>query len=510
MAAISNFTGVEVSTLVLRLLPIELFFVSVLCLFLAGRFFSRSRWGGASLVTLTFFFGSLTHFVQSRVSLQPYRVGSDLFSNQMILHPYLSPSYLFGLPLFTLLAVLIGAEASREVRDWRVRMRPLAVILLLLIPLAYAKATTLPVMILGLGGAFVLDSLLRKRANLVFAFLCAVCGALYLLIETPVRGYYDVPGYIKLAPMDFYKKTQMFKQKLLIDAFGFWGTKVPRWGFYAIMIFGYAPVTSFGSLLWLKDKVREKWARKARKLSDLLSVQEVWLLCLAGLTWIMILLINHGPGQWYFLAYAVIPFGILATMGLVPLLNSLKRPNLRNAIATGILLVLTCAALMSTRHQMRHPTMTVDTLKNRYGGFPLIEPVLLEGLRWMRSHLKPNVIVAVNFNDYDAPDRTRYWYYSSFSERRFFMEGTYNTVGQVLRDHGVIKTKDSPYQDRHELLKRVFEQGDSEALDVMKKDFHVTHLLLDRHWRDLKLFAPDRLKLKAIYTSDRIALYEIP
>jgi hypothetical protein len=106
-----------------------------------------------------------------------------------------------------------------------------------------------------------------------------------------------------------------------------------------------------------------------------------------------------------------------------------------------------------------------------------LTPGLQRALAWIREHTPSDAVIAVNNQFSDAhrqsPD---YYYYSAFGERRIFIEGWQDTIPAAdLSDPRI-----TPFPDRLRLNDAVFYAADPRALKIIRRDFGVRYLLVDR------------------------------
>ena len=505
MAAASIVTGVEAGTILLRLFPAELLVLWVFCLFWAGYELAGGVIGGALVVLLTIFVRSLSGIFQMLVGYVTYRWNGettcyylwDFFRDQMLSHPYLSPSLLFGMPIFIVTMVLTARQLRAAVLDKRVA----GLLVFYFIGGAFAKATILPVLMLGLGGTLaVYFSLTRKTpGTLVFSLLAA--AVVYVAVKPFVLGLYSVDGYVAVKPFDFIFATSFWKimlgyiqRNLPLQLMWLWKS-----GLFLLTFFGYAPVAILGFLLWLV------WAVKSRQ-RDLVSL---WLVNLFLMTFLLIMAIRYGPGQWYFWAYAFIAFVVLASRGLIAFYARRPFGKWYYVIHAGIVFFAVLGAF-TTFYKCFFPVINEEYCRNRYGAQPLLTKPLLEGLRWLRGHTGVNDIIAVNFNDYPQPEKEKYWYYSAFSERRIFLEGTYNTKEQV--DWNYIYHQDPghiPFADRRRLLDDFFSRGRDDALAVLARRYGVRYVFVDKRWRPRDSAPLDSEGLIRVFSSPQVDIFKI-
>ena len=152
-AAVSWATGIEPATLLYRLFALPMFVVFVLLTAVTARRLTGG-WGSGPVAVAVAMFGSVA---------APYRwADGSVFDTQTLLTTWMSPTNLFGLALFAaailMFVDLLQADSQAPRTRW-------LVIGLLVFGVAGAKATLLPLLIVGLATVLVGDVISRRRLH---------------------------------------------------------------------------------------------------------------------------------------------------------------------------------------------------------------------------------------------------------------------------------------------------------------------------------------------------------
>jgi hypothetical protein len=173
-AAIAQVTGVPLDLVFLRWLPImAVLLLALEVAWLTGRASGGSPWIAPAAVALTLF--------ASELDVDPDRAYP--FLGLFFTNIPLSPTFAFGLPVFVAAAgMIVGILARRA----PVERGAWVVLGLLLAGAMGAKATTLPVMLVGLGlflfARLLLDRVLDRRAVAVLALTFVTFVAVYVAL----------------------------------------------------------------------------------------------------------------------------------------------------------------------------------------------------------------------------------------------------------------------------------------------------------------------------------------
>lgn len=507
IATSSSVTGIELSKILLRLFPLELYFLWAMTLCWAGRELV-GKFAGLITVSLVLLIGSLSGLFAinsaRKIGLEPL-YADDLFFNHISWAAFQSPGFLVGIVLFVALIVLI-AEVIRKHGDYE--KAKILMIILFITASAFAKSVLMPILIMGVFGVLTWQGLVKHKLNtsmgIIFLLMCIV----YIVVKGYTHSIYV--NFVKFAPLkllfdiDINSVIMYYAQKYSPGLL--WLVKIALPPF---VIFGYAPLSIFGLALFVIY-------RKLR-----LSGEEIWLMSLYLGSFLIAMLFALNGGEWGFLGYGSVPLAIISTKGLVELFKSGAKSN-RRILLQFMVLILFVSGLTTTIVKCIFPTINRHYYAKRYGDRPLLSAGLLKGLRWLRSNTASDAVITVNFTQdlwkgkkawyySEFSEREKYFYYSAFSERRFFLEGTFPTpqfhqwANNFKEDAGHI-----PFIERRELLNSFFDKKDRNALIEMRDKFNVSYLLVDRR-RDINewLVSFDDKLVRKAYANADVDIYRI-
>ena len=524
MAAVSQVTGIEPSTLLFRLVPAWLIVLVTLQVVGLGRELCRTVWIGPVAAALVLGVGEL--------DLDPER--TDVAAGVFFIDLFYSPTFLFGIPLFlaatTLLLPALSGRRGPGTGTW-------LLLGILLFVCGGAKASILPIFL----GALVLWlgwSWLRER-SLLRSALTALCLSLSAFILTYALLYtgggsagfsYEVFGF-----------TQFTVIEELIDP----ATRSPVGDVLLIgatgVLAGAANVLPTLGIIWLLAKRRLR-----------VRPGEAWLLALFATSLGAFFVLNDGAlGQAYFLHYGYITGCVLSAQGLLLFFErcaqTWERPGAvlgrlvalglaagcvaalvlyvggpdkaglgRLGVGYGIAAVAVAALALWARHAAAGRTAATGagvalllTITLGLLDTPLDEGVtvarqlnanhrlhlgdertgprgltgeLYEGLRWVRRHSEKDDTIAVNNHAIDAAGLdSRYYYYTAFTERRAFLQSWHYTIdSQDIGYERVARGEEIPFPRLRELNAAVFDRGSPPALETLTSDYGVDFLLVDR------------------------------
>jgi hypothetical protein len=525
MASVSQVTGIEPAVLVLRLVPASLFVLLALGVVAIGRRLGRSPWIGPLAAALVLLVGEL--------DLDPERaspIGNNFFENL-----YLSPTFLFGVPLFlAVTALLLEFLASRR----RPRLREWILLAVLLFACGGAKASILPVLLGGLV-LWIAWSWWRERGlsrNAVVATALALAGFLvsYALLYSGsggrgfslgIFGFTDYTvvdqlispsGWLGDAALTMVSGVlgavaivlpalgilwvirarpgldsgQAWLLALFLTSLvGFCFVSQPGLSQAYILHYGYIAgcVLSAQGILLFLARHRPEWKRPRATLAALLCV------ALAGGVIAAAAIYQRGPGEAG-LGRLALGYGIAALVicALALWAGRSARGRMTSSVAgfgAGVALLLTISiGLLNTPLDVGVPV--VDKLKAGEKLYPPDDPALSRGLspglyvglRWVRDHSGKDDVIAVNNHSLDAGGLdSRYFYYTAFTERRAFLESwLYTPEAQKLGYDRVANGEVTAYPARQALNRAVFDTADAGALRELRDDYGVDLLLVDR------------------------------
>lgn len=515
IAAAAQVTGVSVPVVGLRLDYVPTIVVLGCQLLAAGRYFSRSAATGVIAIAVLFLLGPLDLTTTTLTN------GSPL-SDNVVIHLWDSWTFPFGLMFLLALLYLIAERLqantgqSRDLGSW-------ALIALLMIGASGAKATVLPVILVGTGILGVMHVLRRRTmpvtAITVVALGVAIFAVTYLIV------YNDSAPYTKVAPLawlgnsapvifaNLIRHTQVRAIVLpLAYAAGFVGTMLPLAGMlymlrrqhrHRLSAFSL-PICVFvagvlitalvhhvsGSELYFQDTgyaagcivaaegLRLAWLDAGHSLP---FSRRAAVVGVAGWVALLIVVVKVtspvvATPEATVVRYAGITAAAVAFVVAWALaLRALHRPA-RGVIAVGLIPALAAAGLSSPL--IFYPTARrVLTSASITSGPVVLAPGTLTALYWLRDHSSVNAVFAVNNHWVDAARTSgKFYYYTAFSGRQAFIE-PYNPY-PIPPGPGTAAGANFIY--RQALNDAVFTKADASALRIMTGQYGVRFLFVDR------------------------------
>jgi hypothetical protein len=522
VAATSQVTGVPLPVVLFRLWPVPLVVLACLQLCVFGATVGRRLWAGPIVAGLV--------LLGSELNLDPhtgYKFANELSDDIIAISPSFLLGLVFFLPALTLLCELLAERPARP--------RTMALLGLLLIGCAGAKATILPVLVGGLG-LFVAWRAARRR-EVHRPMLAALCltGLVYalsdILIYNAAGGYglaLDPPGAVRQMP-----------------ALGVFAHGLPD----GVAVVGWAAAVILGlaGAYWLLLLGAVQAGRR-----DAATPLRTGLLVCVALVGAgpFLLFTHHGFSQVFFMQYGLVAVAPLAADALVWIWSELRAragtarlavlaggwlvaigvaafavprwldasTARQNGLFSTVDLVLAgLAALVLGRLALRRrrvrgiwlyaagaltlialaakPLTTVSPAVTRVAaGQPLYSQTgnaltagLAHGLAWVRDHTERHAVVAVNnYRDWslywDSGSRTpNDYYYTALGERRTFLEGwVYAQRAFDIGESDVFAGHKVPFPQRLALNEAIFQQADRRAYEYVVRRWHVRYLLVDR------------------------------
>ena len=516
MAAASNVTGVSIPVIALRLDYIPTILVITCELLALGRLLTRAAWTGAAAVIILFLMGPLDLIASSN---------GTPFGDNVLTHLWDSWTFPFGLMFFLALLYLIterlraGTWRSREdIGSW-------VLITLTMIGASGAKATVLPVIIVGVV-LYVGIHVLTRRSAPMNALLIAALGIVVFIATYRVIYAGSAPNLI-LTPLTWLKGTppvvfaelihhELLRRILLPFAYaaGLAGVLLPLAGALYLLRRLHRPVIaalrlplcmlvagvlitsavhqSSYSELYFEDMgyvagalvaaagLRLAWLDMGGPIAvSRRAVIVVFAICLVVLLGV-VKFTSHDvftPESMARLYFALAAAGLVILV-LSALVLRAGYGSASGALALG-LIPLTAAAVLTS------PLLVYPTVRKIASGVPVTTttPVLVPGLvvalHWLRDHTPDSAVVAVN-NHWIDEGRTnaKYYYYTAFSERQVFIEA-YDPIRDGITP-GISTPTATIFAYRQHLNDDLFDNADPAALHTMTQDFGVRYPFVDR------------------------------
>jgi hypothetical protein len=469
IAAINQVTGINLSTITLRLYPMPMVIEVALLITALGRRFWSSTWVGLAAVLVALMVGPFDPWP---------RPPSEFFT-----HIFESGSYGYGLIFFLALSYLLLEQVTGAAGP-RVR---LVLIAILSVAAAGAKSSVLPV----LGGTMLIVLAVtafrerrmpwRERAGtLRTAAATAVVGV--VAIGARLVLYPTASGELEIKPVGDVQN--LYPAKLFEDA-----VHVPepvRWLAIAVVTAPAYVKLLLPLLPGLYFALRSPEIR-GRAVTWWLLASLATSLFFYSFFW------QQSGSQVYFLYYGYVAGAVVSAQGLAMLWRS-RFGDVRVSTAQGCIL----AALVLLPWAVDGPLgsrlgePTAPKIYQKLDGIPTYDRTsreltrgMYDGYRWIAQNTPTDAVLATNNRWLDkGRSDARFFYASAFAERRTLLEGRYGipsggydlpSQAQVIEHRGK-----GLYGDRAEALLTIFALGDPAARDLAKRRWHVTHLVIDR------------------------------
>ncbi len=550
MAAATQITGIDLPLVYFRLFPLPVVVLSVLLFVTAGRAFSRSAWVGLAAAGLTFFVADLQ--LQTTASFPP-------FFGVFIRLSSLSPSALFGLPVFLALVIVVGeAVASRErlsPGDW-------AVVAILAAAATNSKVVILP-LLLGALGLFAAGRALAARSwpRREIGAGAILLVALLITYMSQYRGHSSGLGASAFGTTGEMPAVVSLKQ--------YFGSLLSLSTGSALLV-GAGAVVGLAGLMGPQLAGLAWTARLRRRYA--IAPAAWWLAAVLAAAILIVLFADSSNGaQLYFLIYGLAAGWLLAADGLrrawrarpsefsggwgrpaalgigwaVALVAVMRAPLDLDLFAgsqsqaqtylfwyVGLALTLAALALAARRVCPARAgwsmgafltvallvvgvigtvsNIVVPALQGRpapqeaMASQSTLTPGRLAALDWIRDHTPTGAVLAVNNSD---PFNFQY---AAFAERRVFLEG-WGYSRQALDDNAPTFLPNGPstvFPDRYALNARAF-AGDTGALSKLANDYGVRYLVVDSSGGVAVDAAALARAARPVYHSPEVTIYKI-
>jgi hypothetical protein len=522
IAAINQVTGVPLATVVFRLLPTTMFLLAATQLWALGRCVGRSRWIGPLAAILL--------LVTQDINLDPIR--SQVFHIDPFTQFPLSPSFAFGVPFFLGALILIhvslvplsaevigrarggtaawlamvgimsaGAAASKSFAAfdlvgglglywlWLVatgrRSRRLmcclaisaaAILAIYFLMIAGGGSATLgvkPLNFLHEGDTLARATSLAKRIvgpSLYWLVLAAGGGVLAVCLLAPLLG----AGWLIWRERGVSDSTAMLTAVFVVGLGAYVLLGAPGGVEGVFLVYGYialVPVAAKGLVVLWNETPRQARRGMLRACSASLLLG----LAIAALTPVLDL---SGTARDVLLGLA---YGSIAAV-IVLAVRRLQGHYAESLASRPTRLVACCIPLLGALTLVKPLTLAGSGVLKTIAGertsaadsptdYGMTAP-LFRGLLWVRAHTSPCDVLAVsNHFDDEKRDKSVYFYYSAFTERRVYLESwAYTPLGV---EGG------QPFPARAALNNAATVRGDPQALRQLQRD-GVSYVLIDK------------------------------
>lgn len=517
-AAVSRTTGIEISTVMLRLLYVPLGAMLVAQAYVLGRMVARSAWGGVGSALLV--------VMASEVSFSP-SYGEPMFLGLFVRWLFVSPTFFFGLVFCGALVIAV----ARCTRLSRCEGRHVVWVLVLGTAATGAKGTVLPVLICALGLWTAWRWWRERRLPIRPVILAAVLATAFAIVYLPTMSAWRT-GDAAWRPFHVFGLTQFWKDHLpawQAALAGWLPAPAAKWGATlacaAVVFAGTCGVRllALPYLLWgdleKRDRVLVSWigaffAASAGMglMMELNSYGELYLILMMRLP-MAVLTAAFVVAAWRRLVEwrrQTLEAPRLATVspfcfGIVP--PRLAGRHWQNVWLAGATAVLAGALLVQTSLWW---TRNSVGLKEWIRTPADVQPdgnmrELREALLWVRGNTEPDAVLVANAftpenmkkDHWGALDRTLmgvHFYYSAFSERRLWFEGP-NYIMDTTRA-----------RMRANMASNYFYRGRALPPGVVNKE-GPSYVLIDRSLADGANPAP--ATAQKVFANPRIEVYRL-
>lgn len=445
-AVASTVTGIPTSTFVLRLDVMVYLSLAVLQLYWLGRECSGKAAAGVAAAAIAFLAGDVSIL---------HRSTRSLYFNLFVADLYLSPTFALGLITF----VPILVEAGRWLSGRTGGARPVFATAVLLVALCWAKVPALPVVIAACAGMGAWEVVFRRRAPQRALVFTAVSSSSLLVcwhwVVMPGGG-----GYLQLDPLATLTRA---------PAWTWWSSSLPP-PLAALGVFvGHAPLALAGFIAFVAAR---RWIR---------DPFDAWIVLTASAgAGAVLLLDGAGAGQLWFWFYGLAAFSAGAGAGLLWIFERMRGLRAGRLVLAGTAVIALVA--MSSFFVESLPGFRMSRGTSARPPGPLTAD-LADALRWVRANTPPDAILAIN---HDA-----HLFGSALAERRFMLENDYFMPEAYLWRFSKGKQGRRPDQERRELMRRIFQKADADAIRKARDRFGVTVLLVDKRVAEARASLPD-------------------
>ena len=546
MAAVSQVTHIGIPTIALRLNFIPTAVVVGSLLLLVGRALTGAAWTGVVAIVVVFLLGPLDLTNDTRAAPAFF----SIFNNQL----WGSWTFLFGLMFFLALLFLIAERLQPAPPRVATGVAYWMLVILLMIGASGAKATILPVVLVGTA-LYIAVSLVTRRSvpRVAFAMLALEFVVFVVTFFIIYRGGAADTGIEPLAPLDrtlpvidasngaiplalravllpfayvaalagmilplagaLYLFRRRHRDALravslclcMLVAGVVIGNVFHQTGYSELYfqntgyVAGAVAAAAGLRLAWLDAGAAITISRRAIVLTFAASVA-----VLVAVATVTALTLRNAPAE--VTTYSVLGGGALLFIATRRMLGRRRGRMTSGLLALGLIPLMAASALAS-------PFELAPTVARAITGSDItvsqpdpqkvrgLTPDLLAALTWLRDHSPDDTVFAVSNHWIDPAEKDgRYYYYSAFSEREVFVEG-YDANRYEINTS--LSTKEgADFARRKRLNDAVFGSADANALSVLTQQYAVRFLFIDRVHADA---TPAVLKLGTVVFSNHDA-----
>lgn len=515
IAAASQVTHIPIPIIALRLDYLPTILVVGCQLLGVGRYLGRASRTGAIAVIVLFLFGTL--------DLTTDALGAP-FGDNVVVHLWDSWTFPFGLMFFLALLYMITERLRAE--TWRARgdLGAWVVIALLTVGASGAKATVLPVIMVGITLYVVGYTILRRQfpvpAAVTFVLTAAIFVVTYAVIysgqapDTKIDPLVWLSGAVTVIFANTIHHTLVREVALPIAYVAGWaGVMLPLAGmlymfrrrhraelmalalpccmFVAGVLIAAVVHQSSDSELYFQDMgyvagcivaaagLRLAWldAGTALPFSRRAAV-------IAFVAWVVFLIVvvkltarTIDTPEKVVARYAELAaLSIAFVVGWAFVLRARRRTT-AGILALGLIPLIATTSLTS-------PIIVSPTARLILTGQSIasprviLQPPLLIALEWIRNHSSIDTVFAVNNHWIDAAKTDgKFYYYSPFAQRQIFIEA-YNPIRYGVTP-GIDTRIAEIFAYRQRINDAVFDHADAAALAVMTQQYSVRFLFFD-------------------------------
>ncbi len=516
IAAASQVTHVSIPLIALRLDYVPTVLVVAIQLLAVGRYIGRSAWVGAIAVGIVFLLGPLDLIATANQTAA---------RSNLVVHLWDSWTYPFGLMFFLGLLYLINERLRAD--TWRAPgdMRSWMLIALLMIGASGAKATVLPVIIVGTGMYAFIHVVTRRRVPIAAAMTTLLGIALFAITyqvvyagSAPDTGITFLVWLSGAPPVAFVDSIHHTLVRDILIPFAYAAalggvllpligmlyllrrrhrTRIPAFVFALCLLVAGLVIASVVHQSSYSEGYFELTGYVAGAIVAAAGLRLAWLdigrttpitrravvVLFAGSVVLLLAAVKIASGStlaavtdvrsYILIAVVVMVFVVVGAGVLRAAYGSAS-----GAVALGLIPLAAAAALTQ-------PLVIYPTVKGDISGVPatraptVLAPGLLTALYWLRDHMPADAVFAVN-NHWLDPGRTngKYYYYTAFSERQVFIEA-YDPIRYSITP-GVATPTAAIFAYREKLNDAVFVQASAPALQTMTQQYGVRFLFVDR------------------------------